>query len=153
VYVNCWSWHVHGSHSVCLLKPGVTNMHSHDKALTFTETVVWGCSCQKLVPAQVCYKATTIVITTSQLRFVTKLRSYDDCRIPLAGFGVFIPMPHCRSCPHNHNSRACRVSNLENHRSRHITVSRGERSHASHATHSSTPYGVYASSPRCIDRS
>jgi hypothetical protein len=23
VYVNCWSWHVHGSHSVCLLKPGV----------------------------------------------------------------------------------------------------------------------------------
>jgi hypothetical protein len=24
VYVSCWSWHVHGSHSVCLLKPGVT---------------------------------------------------------------------------------------------------------------------------------
>jgi hypothetical protein len=24
VYVNYWSWHVHGSHSVCLLKPGVT---------------------------------------------------------------------------------------------------------------------------------
>jgi hypothetical protein len=24
VYVNCWSWHVHGSHSVYLLKPGVT---------------------------------------------------------------------------------------------------------------------------------
>jgi hypothetical protein len=24
VYVNCWSWHVHGSHSVCLLKSGVT---------------------------------------------------------------------------------------------------------------------------------
>jgi hypothetical protein len=24
MYVNCWSWHVHGSHSVCLLKPGVT---------------------------------------------------------------------------------------------------------------------------------
>jgi hypothetical protein len=24
VYVNCWSWHVYGSHSVCLLKPGVT---------------------------------------------------------------------------------------------------------------------------------
>jgi hypothetical protein len=24
VYVNCRSWHVHGSHSVCLLKPGVT---------------------------------------------------------------------------------------------------------------------------------
>jgi hypothetical protein len=24
VYVNCLSWHVHGSHSVCLLKPGVT---------------------------------------------------------------------------------------------------------------------------------
>jgi hypothetical protein len=24
VYVNCWSWHVHGLHSVCLLKPGVT---------------------------------------------------------------------------------------------------------------------------------
>jgi hypothetical protein len=24
VYVNNWSWHVHGSHSVCLLKPGVT---------------------------------------------------------------------------------------------------------------------------------
>jgi hypothetical protein len=23
VYVNCWSWHIHGSHSVCLLKPGV----------------------------------------------------------------------------------------------------------------------------------
>jgi hypothetical protein len=27
VYVNCWSWHVHGSHSVCLLKPGVTVAH------------------------------------------------------------------------------------------------------------------------------
>jgi hypothetical protein len=27
VYVNCWSWHVHGSHSVCLLKPGVTIDH------------------------------------------------------------------------------------------------------------------------------
>jgi hypothetical protein len=24
VYANCWSWHIHGSHSVCLLKPGVT---------------------------------------------------------------------------------------------------------------------------------
>jgi hypothetical protein len=24
VYVNCWSWHIHGSHSVCLLKPSVT---------------------------------------------------------------------------------------------------------------------------------
>jgi hypothetical protein len=24
VYVNCWSWHIHGSHSICLLKPGVT---------------------------------------------------------------------------------------------------------------------------------
>jgi hypothetical protein len=24
VYMNCRSWHVHGSHSVCLLKPGVT---------------------------------------------------------------------------------------------------------------------------------
>jgi hypothetical protein len=24
VYVNCWSRHVHSSHSVCLLKPGVT---------------------------------------------------------------------------------------------------------------------------------
>jgi hypothetical protein len=24
VYVNYWSWHVHGSHSVYLLKPGVT---------------------------------------------------------------------------------------------------------------------------------
>jgi hypothetical protein len=24
VYVNCWSWHVHGLHSVCLIKPGVT---------------------------------------------------------------------------------------------------------------------------------
>jgi hypothetical protein len=24
VYVNCLSWHVHGSHLVCLLKPGVT---------------------------------------------------------------------------------------------------------------------------------
>jgi hypothetical protein len=24
VYVNCWSWHVHGSHLVCLLKLGVT---------------------------------------------------------------------------------------------------------------------------------
>jgi hypothetical protein len=23
VYVNCWSWHIHGSYSVCLLKPGV----------------------------------------------------------------------------------------------------------------------------------
>ena len=23
VYMNCWSWHVHGSHLVCLLKPGV----------------------------------------------------------------------------------------------------------------------------------
>jgi hypothetical protein len=28
VYVNCWSWHVHGSHSVCFLKPGVTWSHS-----------------------------------------------------------------------------------------------------------------------------
>jgi hypothetical protein len=28
VYVNCWSWHVHGSHSVCLLKPGVTSSHT-----------------------------------------------------------------------------------------------------------------------------
>jgi hypothetical protein len=27
VYVNCWSWHVHGSHSVYLLKPGVTEVH------------------------------------------------------------------------------------------------------------------------------
>jgi hypothetical protein len=27
VYVNCWSWHVHGSHSVCLLRPGVTQPH------------------------------------------------------------------------------------------------------------------------------
>ena len=27
VYVNCWSWHVHGSHSVCLLKPGVTPVY------------------------------------------------------------------------------------------------------------------------------
>jgi hypothetical protein len=25
VYVNNWSWHVHGSHAVCLLKPGVTD--------------------------------------------------------------------------------------------------------------------------------
>jgi hypothetical protein len=24
VYVSFWSWHVHGSHSVCLPKPGVT---------------------------------------------------------------------------------------------------------------------------------
>jgi hypothetical protein len=24
VYVNFWSWHVHGLHSVCLTKPGVT---------------------------------------------------------------------------------------------------------------------------------
>jgi hypothetical protein len=24
VYVSFWSWHVHGSHSVCLSKPGVT---------------------------------------------------------------------------------------------------------------------------------
>jgi hypothetical protein len=24
VYVNCWSWDVHGSHSVCHLKPSVT---------------------------------------------------------------------------------------------------------------------------------
>jgi hypothetical protein len=28
VYVNCWSWHVHGLHSVCLLKPGVTSFFS-----------------------------------------------------------------------------------------------------------------------------
>ena len=27
VYVNFWSWHVHGSHSVYLLKPGVTVAH------------------------------------------------------------------------------------------------------------------------------
>jgi hypothetical protein len=27
VYVNCWSWHVHGSHSVCLLKLGVTTCY------------------------------------------------------------------------------------------------------------------------------
>jgi hypothetical protein len=25
VYVNFWYWHVHGSHSVCLPKPGVTS--------------------------------------------------------------------------------------------------------------------------------
>jgi hypothetical protein len=24
VYVSFWSWHVHGSHSIYLLKPGVT---------------------------------------------------------------------------------------------------------------------------------
>jgi hypothetical protein len=29
VYMNCWSWYVHGSHSVCLLKPGVTVDHPH----------------------------------------------------------------------------------------------------------------------------
>jgi hypothetical protein len=28
VFVNCSSWHVHGSHSVCLLKPGVTGAQS-----------------------------------------------------------------------------------------------------------------------------
>jgi hypothetical protein len=28
VYVNCWSWHVHSSHSVCLLKSGVTSIFS-----------------------------------------------------------------------------------------------------------------------------
>jgi hypothetical protein len=31
VYVNCWSWHVHGSHSVCLLKPGVTQTDGQTK--------------------------------------------------------------------------------------------------------------------------
>jgi hypothetical protein len=29
VYVNCLSCHVHGSHSVCLLKPGVTIRKQH----------------------------------------------------------------------------------------------------------------------------
>jgi hypothetical protein len=24
VYANCWFWHVHGLHSICLLNPGVT---------------------------------------------------------------------------------------------------------------------------------
>jgi hypothetical protein len=28
VYVSFWSWHVHGSHLVCLLKPGVTDSRS-----------------------------------------------------------------------------------------------------------------------------
>jgi hypothetical protein len=32
VYVNCWSWHVHSSHSVCLLKPGVTAAQEHTSA-------------------------------------------------------------------------------------------------------------------------
>jgi hypothetical protein len=27
VYVSFWSWHVHGSHSVCLPKPSVTRLH------------------------------------------------------------------------------------------------------------------------------
>jgi hypothetical protein len=30
VYVNCWSWHVHGSHSVLLIKPGVTRTQATD---------------------------------------------------------------------------------------------------------------------------
>jgi hypothetical protein len=34
VYVNCWSWHVHGSHSVCLLKPGVTVIRCNDGRTT-----------------------------------------------------------------------------------------------------------------------
>jgi hypothetical protein len=29
MYVNCRSWHVHGSHSVCLIKPGVTTTCAH----------------------------------------------------------------------------------------------------------------------------
>jgi hypothetical protein len=33
VYVNCWSWHVHGSHTVCLLKPGVTAMRGFGRGL------------------------------------------------------------------------------------------------------------------------
>jgi hypothetical protein len=35
VYMNCWSWHVHGSHSVCLLKPGVTVANSCALILMF----------------------------------------------------------------------------------------------------------------------
>jgi hypothetical protein len=34
VYVNCWSWHVHGSHSVCLPKPGVTQSHFYYQFIT-----------------------------------------------------------------------------------------------------------------------
>jgi hypothetical protein len=33
VYVNFLSWHVHGSHSVCLLKPGVTGINFHAMTL------------------------------------------------------------------------------------------------------------------------
>jgi hypothetical protein len=34
VYVNCWSCHVHGSHSVCLPKPGVTQSHFYYQFIT-----------------------------------------------------------------------------------------------------------------------
>jgi hypothetical protein len=41
VYMNFWSWHVHGSHSVYLLKSGVTD---HDRALKLLHVIdkrVW----------------------------------------------------------------------------------------------------------------
>jgi hypothetical protein len=35
VYMNCWSWQVHGSHSVCLLKPGVTTPRLENRRIKF----------------------------------------------------------------------------------------------------------------------
>jgi hypothetical protein len=42
VYVNNWSWHVHGSHSVCLLKPGVTHQKSKNVIYGKETYVGWG---------------------------------------------------------------------------------------------------------------
>jgi hypothetical protein len=38
VYVNCWSWHVHGSHSVCLLKPGVAKQSKRLQFSSFSNS-------------------------------------------------------------------------------------------------------------------
>jgi hypothetical protein len=49
VYVNNWSWHVHGSHSVCLLKPGVTVCPQHQKGGHTLPYIVIPCKPGKLV--------------------------------------------------------------------------------------------------------
>jgi hypothetical protein len=43
VYVNNWSWHVHGSHSVCLLKPGVTVTWPQLSSGLLWRRIRWGC--------------------------------------------------------------------------------------------------------------
>jgi hypothetical protein len=41
VYVNNWSWHVHGSHSVYLLKPGVTVREPRQPDVGFWPLELW----------------------------------------------------------------------------------------------------------------